>query len=95
MEHAKIHISGIVQGVGFRPFVYNLATRHGLSGWCLNDSEGVVIEVHGNSIEHFIRELKEPAQPLSMIEEMTVTGAAADAGLTRFHIRESGSQAGK
>ena len=95
MEHAKIHISGIVQGVGFRPFVYNLATRHGLSGWCLNDSEGVVIEVHGNSIEHFIRELKETAPPLSMIEEMTVTGAAADAGLTGFHIRESVSEAGK
>jgi len=98
MEHARIHISGIVQGVGFRPFVYGLATRLGLSGWCLNDSEGVVIEVHGDSIELFVRELKETAPPLSMIEEMTVTGlppALAETAGAGFHIRESVSEAGK
>lgn len=98
MEHARIHISGIVQGVGFRPFVYNLATRLGLSGYCLNDSEGVVIEVHGKSIEHFIRALKETAPPLSMIEELTVTAvtpASTEGEGAGFHIRKSVSEAGK
>lgn len=94
MEHARIHISGIVQGVGFRPFVYNLATRLGLSGWCLNDSEGVVIEVHGNGIERFIRELKDNAPPLSRIEEVEVS-AAQEAETSGFSIRESVSEAGK
>ncbi len=44
---ATIHISGIVQGVGFRPFVYNLASRFGLTGWVRNTSAGVDIEVDG------------------------------------------------
>ena len=44
---ATIHISGIVQGVGFRPFVYNLASRFGLTGWVRNTSAGVDIAVDG------------------------------------------------
>ena len=43
----RIHITGIVQGVGFRPFVYTLATRMGLNGWVRNTSAGVDIEVDG------------------------------------------------
>ena len=46
-QSARIHISGIVQGVGFRPFVYNLATRLDLKGWVRNTSAGVDIEVDG------------------------------------------------
>nr|WP_305832349.1 acylphosphatase [Photobacterium leiognathi] len=42
-----IHITGIVQGVGFRPFVYQLATQHALVGSVINDSEGVKIDVQG------------------------------------------------
>ena len=43
----RIHITGIVQGVGFRPFIYILATRMGLNGWVRNTSAGVDIEVDG------------------------------------------------
>ena len=43
----QISVRGVVQGVGFRPFVYRLAHDHGLSGWVLNHSGGVDIEVEG------------------------------------------------
>lgn len=39
-EAVRIHITGVVQGVGFRPYVYNLAMRHKVSGWVANDSVG-------------------------------------------------------
>ena len=53
---ARISARGIVQGVGFRPFVYQLAVKHGLTGWVCNTSEDVKIEVEGNntSIERFL-----------------------------------------
>ena len=61
-----ILISGIVQGVGFRPFVYRLATRQGLTGWVNNATDGVHIEVEGTAteIDTFIDKLKQekPAQ---------------------------------
>ena len=47
MQGLRVHIKGIVQGVGFRPFVYNLATRLELKGWVKNTSAGVEIEVDG------------------------------------------------
>ena len=52
----EIKITGIVQGVGFRPFVYNLATSLGLKGYVLNSSEGVIIDVEGapEKIDEFI-----------------------------------------
>ena len=43
----RIHVSGVVQGVGFRPFIYGLALRHTLTGWVRNTSAGVEIEVDG------------------------------------------------
>ena len=54
-----IELTGIVQGVGFRPFVYNLAVEHGLKGWVRNTSACVEIEVEGSSqaLEAFIHEL--------------------------------------
>lgn len=71
----RIHISGVVQGVGFRPFVYNLATRLGLSGWVLNSSSGVEIEASGPpaALEEFIARLRLDAPPLARIEQVTVT----------------------
>jgi len=86
--NTRIHIRGIVQGVGFRPFVYNLAIKHGLRGWCLNDSEGVVIEVEGEPTA-FIDEIRLSPPPLSRIESMTVEKVAADGGFNGFTIRES------
>ena len=46
-ERRRVRVEGVVQGVGFRPFVYGLARRHGLTGYVLNDGGGVVIEVEG------------------------------------------------
>jgi len=66
----KIHIKGIVQGVGFRPFVYSLAIRNHLSGWVRNSSNGVEIEVNGtfSEMENFLFELKNSPPPLSRID---------------------------
>lgn len=67
----RIWVSGIVQGVGFRPFVYNLATQLGVNGWVKNTSAGVEIEVEGLSLEvqSFIESLKDQAPPLAQIDE--------------------------
>ncbi|MFC2047841.1 carbamoyltransferase HypF [Chloroflexota bacterium] len=71
-----VHISvrGVVQGVGFRPFVYQLATKHNLKGWVCNTSEGVKIEVEGEAetIEQFSRDLNEQAPPRASIEDITI-----------------------
>ncbi|MDT8285282.1 MAG: acylphosphatase, partial [Thermovirgaceae bacterium] len=52
----KISVRGVVQGVGFRPFVYKLATTHGLKGWVCNTSKEVLIEVEGGTgaIDRFL-----------------------------------------
>ena len=47
LQGARLHITGVVQGVGFRPFVYTLALRHDLKGWVRNTSAGVDIQVDG------------------------------------------------
>ena len=49
MRHAHIHVTGIVQGVGMRPFVYREAMAHGICGWVLNAGDGVHIEAHALS----------------------------------------------
>ena len=47
-ERRRFRVRGVVQGVGFRPFVHGLAGRHGLAGFVLNDGDGVVIEAEGD-----------------------------------------------
>ena len=71
----RVHITGIVQGVGFRPFVYNLATRHNLKGWVKNTSAGVDIEVDGDdeALNLFLRQLRDEAPPLSRIDEFSAS----------------------
>ena len=73
MQGLRVHITGIVQGVGFRPVVYNLAARHNLKGWVKNTSAGVDIEVDGykESLERFLQQLREEAPPLSRIDEFS------------------------
>ena len=68
----RITINGIVQGVGFRPFVYSLASRHQLNGWVRNTSGGVEIEVVGNQedLDHFLTGLAEEAPPLAQIDSI-------------------------
>ncbi|MBN1459523.1 MAG: carbamoyltransferase HypF [Armatimonadetes bacterium] len=75
----RITVEGVVQGVGFRPFVYRLAHRHGLAGWVANSSSGVIIEVEGprSELDAFESALTREAPVLARIDE--VHSAQADA----------------
>ncbi len=94
-ELARISARGVVQGVGFRPFVYRLATKYNLKGWVCNTSEDVKIEVQGENkdLKHFISELEHNAPPLAHIERLSVT-YHTPADYTRFEIRPSVAQEG-
>jgi hydrogenase maturation protein HypF len=72
-ERWEISVRGIVQGVGFRPFIYALARRHGLAGLVRNDAEGVHIEAEGSreELECFLHEIKEEAPPLAVVETVS------------------------
>jgi hydrogenase maturation protein HypF len=73
MERWSIVVQGVVQGVGFRPFVYRLATHHGLGGFVRNRTGSVVIEAEGepSSLQVFLAELTERPPPLALIERLT------------------------
>ncbi|MEW6401480.1 MAG: carbamoyltransferase HypF [Chloroflexota bacterium] len=75
MQGLRVHITGIVQGVGFRPFVYNLATRLNLKGWVRNTSAGVDIEADGDqaSLDAFVKLLRDESPPLSRIDEFSAS----------------------
>ncbi|MFO7982131.1 MAG: carbamoyltransferase HypF [Desulfuromonadales bacterium] len=75
MLRKTVSIEGIVQGVGFRPFVFHLAQKHGLSGWVRNDSRGVSIEVEGETIrvERFLDSLPKEMPPLASISRLEST----------------------
>ncbi|MCL4266704.1 MAG: carbamoyltransferase HypF [Anaerolineae bacterium] len=70
----RLTVTGVVQGVGFRPFVYGLARRHGLTGFVGNDSGGVFIEVEGTAtaVTHFHHGLTHQPPPLAHIDQVTV-----------------------
>ena len=87
---ARLSVTGLVQGVGFRPFVHRLAQRHGLSGWVLNAAGDVQISVEGPSEEigAFVQALRAEAPPLARIERLEME-ARAPSGLETFTIRES------
>ncbi|HEX6507891.1 MAG TPA: carbamoyltransferase HypF [Chloroflexota bacterium] len=72
-ERRAVAVRGIVQGVGFRPFVYALARRHGLTGMVRNDTEGVRIEAEGppGALEAFLRDLEDGAPPLAVVETVS------------------------
>ncbi|MBN1976739.1 MAG: carbamoyltransferase HypF [Anaerolineae bacterium] len=95
-----IHIKGIVQGVGFRPFVYNLAAELGLEGWVLNSSSGVEIQALGPGyvLDEFVERLMEDAPPLARIEYIsatTIPPSAVDVPDGHFIIRHSQAQPGE
>ena len=85
----SIHITGVVQGVGFRPFIHNLAHKYHLKGFCLNDAQGVLIEVQGDMIHEFIQEITSSPPPLSKIEGITSQILVTDIAYKDFSIRES------
>jgi len=90
MNGARIHITGIVQGVGFRPFVYNLAMRMGLRGWVRNTSAGVDIQVEADdsTLEAFACSLRESAPPLALIASLEVDPCPPN-GFSTFEIIHS------
>ena len=74
IKRYEIFITGTVQGVGFRPFVYNCACKHGLTGFVLNSTHGVQIEAEGydSSLQQFISELTSATPPQAQIESRNV-----------------------
>lgn len=91
MTTFRINIKGLVQGVGFRPFVYRVAHRHKLLGWVENNNDGVVIESAATfaTIERFIDDIKNEAPPASKITSLTFT-EIQDTRFNDFVIRKSG-----
>jgi hydrogenase maturation protein HypF len=85
-----IRVEGIVQGVGFRPYVYSLATGLGLSGLVGNDLDGVFAEVEGPAaaVREFLRRLEPEAPPLASIERVS-TAPMPPAGTASFQIVRS------
>ena len=90
MKRAEIRITGIVQGIGFRPFIYNLAKNHSILGWVLNNEKGVFIDAEGEdgNLDQFIQEIPNLAPPLARIESFDVTPLPPTGYLT-FEIRKS------
>jgi len=75
IQHLAIHVSGTVQGVGFRPFVYNLASRHGLSGTVLNSNHGVCIRAQGpaDHLQAFVEAVCHTAPTAAHVESLKTT----------------------
>ena len=90
LERREIVVQGIVQGVGFRPFVYSLAHEYGVAGSVHNDAQGVRIGVEGSPdrLDQFVRDLQEKAPPLSLVEKLSWT-PSSPVGAVGFHIVES------
>ena len=88
VERSRIRLRGAVQGVGMRPFVHGLAARHGISGFVLNDGDGVVIEAEGPDVATFVAALSAEKPPLAAIDSVE-TEAIAPTGETGFRIVES------
>jgi hydrogenase maturation protein HypF len=89
----SITVRGIVQGVGFRPFVYRLARTHDLRGWVLNAEHGVEIHLEGaeEQLQKFLEEMKNHPPAPAVITEMVVE-ITETAGFAEFSIRESTSK---
>lgn len=80
MRHVHIHVTGIVQGVGMRPFVYREAIAHGICGWVLNAGDGVHIEAHApaDALDAFVAALSEHAPAAARVEHVETMDLAAN-----------------
>ncbi len=96
MKAARIKVNGVVQGVGFRPFVYRIAREHGVNGWVRNTSGNVEIAVEGPAyaVGKFVAALKAEAPPLARIDHIEVDSCPSH-GYGKFEIRESVSAEGE
>jgi hydrogenase maturation protein HypF len=90
VKRAEIGITGIVQGIGFRPFIYNLAQKHLIQGWVLNNEKGVFIDAESEdgNLDRFIQDIPKLAPPLARIESFDVK-YLEPLGYTTFEIRKS------
>ncbi len=90
----RLHVNGVVQGVGFRPFVYRLAKHNLVNGWVLNAADGVEIHVEGEEplVNQFVRELAEDAPAAAQVKRIDLEEAPMQ-GFTNFEIRFSDDSA--
>jgi hydrogenase maturation protein HypF len=90
MKRAEIGITGIVQGIGFRPFIYNLAQKHLIRGWVLNNEKGVFIDAESEdgNLDRFVQDIPKFAPPLARIESFNVR-YLEPLGYSTFQIRKS------
>ena len=98
MRHVHIHVTGIVQGVGMRPFVYREAIAYGICGWVLNAGDGVHIEAHASAeaVDGFVAALSEHAPAAARVERVDIAnlepGGWSTADEQGFHIVASQDQ---
>lgn len=98
MRHVHIHVTGIVQGVGMRPFVYREAMAHGICGWVLNAGDGVHIEAHAcaEAVDGFVAALSEHAPAAARVERVDIAdlepGGWSTVDEQGFHIVASQDQ---
>ena len=95
VQRRHVQVTGVVQGVGFRPFVFKLAEASSLGGFVFNSSAGVTIEIEGVSaaLHNFLAELRAHPPALAEINDVTVT-EVGPRGETAFHILDSREEAG-
>jgi hydrogenase maturation protein HypF len=96
LQRKRVSIEGIVQGVGFRPFVYQAARKWGVSGWVRNDSRGVTVEAEGplHRLAGFLWTLRDDVPPLASVSRFKMADLPVT-GETGFVIRESEGEAAK
>ena len=95
MQRLRIHIQGIVQGVGFRPFIHKLVQSHGLKGYIKNSSSGEEMELEGDrtELERFVAGIPEKAPKLAVIERIRTEYPEGLVGYEEFSILESKTEA--
>jgi len=92
-ERRQVRVTGTVQGVGFRPFVYRVATELGLAGWVANDSAGVVMEIDGppDALDELCRRLSQEPPPLARVSSVTASALPLSGPRHGFRIVTSRS----
>ncbi len=90
VKHLKLKLTGAVQGVGFRPFVYRIAVKNNLKGYIINSTEGVIIEIEGEeeNINNFLIELNTEKPPLAHIFSQEIDELPL-ANFEKFEIKQS------